>query len=162
MAMPTSARASTGASFIPSPTNARTFPAGLSLSRLSTHETLSAGSRSARYSSMPTCEATYSPTSFLSPVSITVRRTPNVLSSAMADLASSFMTSETMMCPRYSPSEHTWMIVPTFSQGFQAAPASSIILELPTQTRWPLTLARTPLPAISSTFSTEQPSSMCG
>ena len=45
---PTSARLSTGASLMPSPTKARLVPLGLAASSSSKHRTLSAGSRPAR------------------------------------------------------------------------------------------------------------------
>ena len=58
IAMPMSARESTGASLMPSPTKASFAPSGSALSNSSTRATLSAGSSSARTSSTPRSRAT--------------------------------------------------------------------------------------------------------
>ena len=79
IAIPTSALASTGASFMPSPTNASVAPAGFSERNCSTAETLSCGNNSERYSSIPRRDAISAATSSLSPVSITTRETPACL-----------------------------------------------------------------------------------
>ena len=97
MAMPMSARDSTGASLMPSPTKARrSFPLH-SASSSSTHLTLSAGSSSARKSVRPTSAATFSATGLASPVSITVLVTPAFFSSDMASALCSFSSSEITM-----------------------------------------------------------------
>ena len=144
IAIPRSALASTGASLMPSPTKASVFPDGLLSRSFSNSETLSAGKSSAWNSSSPMAEATYSPTSRLSPVSITVFVTPSALRALIASAESALILSETTMCPTYVPSTLTCTIVPFFSQGFHFAPTASIILVLPTQTVFPFTTARTP------------------
>jgi len=94
MAIPISARVSTGASLIPSPTKAR-FPFPLFSRRSSsTFCTLSAGRSSLRTWSMPSSFATASATSFASPVSMTVLATPTDFRAAMAAFDVSFTTSE--------------------------------------------------------------------
>ena len=104
IAMPISARESTGASLMPSPTKARFSRGRFSSSRASTCVTLSAGSSPARYSVSPSCEATALAAGSASPVSITARRTPARLSPAMALAAVGLTTSEIKMYPAYRPS----------------------------------------------------------
>ena len=91
IAIPTSARASTGASLIPSPTKASVFFSPLVFSRDSTFSTLSAGSSSEWYSSIPSRPATLAATLSRSPVSITVRSTPSAFSLLTASAESSFI-----------------------------------------------------------------------
>ena len=99
MAMPISARDSTGASLMPSPTKA-SLPSAL-LSRRSTCATLSAGSSSLCTSSTHSSPATWSATRRISPVSMTVFSTPACFRAAMASLAWGFTTSEMTMWPAY-------------------------------------------------------------
>ena len=80
MAMPTSARESTGASLMPSPTKASFSPFCWVTSSFSTCATLSAGSSSLYTPSTPSSRATASATSFRSPVSITLCFTPQSFS----------------------------------------------------------------------------------
>ena len=94
IAMPTSARANTGASLIPSPTKAIVSSAFFSAMRRSTCFTLSVGSSSAWYSVTFVCSATCSTTSLLSPLSITVLLTPNCFRDSIAFTASAFNWSE--------------------------------------------------------------------
>ena len=104
MAMPMSARVSTGASLMPSPTKA-SLPLPL-VSRsvwarsASTSATLSWGSSSACTSSMPSSAATARATGVRSPVSMTVFFTPAARKSAMARAASGFTVSAMTMAPR--------------------------------------------------------------
>ena len=107
IAMPTSARFNTGASFMPSPTKARPLFSPFSPSNRSTSATLSAGRSSELYSSMPSCFATSSATSRRSPVSMTTRFTPIVFSFAMASRLSAFTLSFITMYPAYCPSTAT-------------------------------------------------------
>ena len=97
MAMPMSARLSTGASLMPSPTKASLALPRCWPSSSSTLLTLSAGSRSLRTSSTPSSAATASATRLVSPVSMTVLSTPALCSAAMASLAWGFTTSEITM-----------------------------------------------------------------
>ena len=99
MAIPTSARASTGASLMPSPTKASRSPLPFSAKSCSTQSTLSAGSSPARYSRMPTWSATFSATEALSPVSITRRLTPLRRSWDTAWGADSLTWSAMTICP---------------------------------------------------------------
>ena len=100
MAMPTSARVSTGASLMPSPTKASLWWPSSSARSVSTRSTLSAGRSCAWYSSRPSCAATAAATSSRSPVSITQRRTPAACRSPMVWAASSLTVSAMTMWPR--------------------------------------------------------------
>ena len=157
MAMPMSARVSTGASLMPSPTNASLpFPAPLSCvsSRsFSTSATLSWGRSCARNSSMPSSFATAAATSARSPVSMTVFFTPAARKAATASAASGFTTSAMTMCPMYSPSSDTCRMVPVSSQSWQPTPHSLMSLSLPTSTTCSSMRARTPWPLCSCTSS---------
>ena len=116
MAMPTSARVSTGASLMPSPTKARLpLPVRAAISA-STRSTLSPGSSSAWYSSIPSWPATPRATASLSPVSITVR-TPWRRRAAMASAAWSLSSSAIRMDPQNAPSRATYTTVPMPSSG---------------------------------------------
>ena len=97
---------------MPSPTKARAERGGLAASSSSTFSTLSAGSRPPQAWSMPSPAATLSATRCVSPLSITVRRTPAALSSRMASAEWGLTTSEMRMWPAYSPSMAMWMTVP--------------------------------------------------
>ena len=114
MAIPMSARDNTGASLIPSPTNANFFLPVHSASNSSTALTLSAGSSSARKSVSPTSDATFSATAFASPVSMTVFSTPTFRRPSIASFDVGFNSSEITICPAYSPSSAIWMIVPVW------------------------------------------------
>ena len=89
IAIPQSARIRTGASFIPSPTNA-SLPLPFFKSS-STLDTLSAGRSSAKKPVRPSLPATFSATLFLSPVSITRRLTPAFLRLFIASSESSLI-----------------------------------------------------------------------
>ena len=103
MAMPMSARRSTGASLMPSPTKASFSRPLFAFSSASTCATLSAGSSSACTSSTPRSAATRSATLALSPVSITVRRTPAAFSARTASFAVGFSTSRDQDVPGVLP-----------------------------------------------------------
>ena len=149
MAMPMSARESTGASLMPSPTKA-SFPLGeVSCSSASTRSTLSPGSSWVYASSRPSSWATASPTSLASPVSRTVFFTSWAFRAAMASLACGLTMSEMTMCPAYRPSMAMWMMVPTLWQLMYGMPRRSISLPLPAATERPSTTAVTPSPLIS-------------
>ena len=94
MAMPTSARDSTGASLMPSPTKARFSLGCFAASSFSIWSTLSPGKRPAWYSSRPSCCATACATGCASPVSMTVLRTPETFKARMASALWGFTTSE--------------------------------------------------------------------
>ena len=121
MAIPMSALARTGASLIPSPIKASSaFPSlcpfmSKAPMSSSTFETLSWGSSSAKVRSTPSSFPTASPTSFLSPVSMTMLSTPAFFISRIASFASGFISSFIRMAPRYltpSPSDSaTWETV---------------------------------------------------
>ena len=97
MAMPISARVSTGASLMPSPTKA-SFPfSDVSPSRRSTWLTLSSGRSLPWYSSSPSFSATAFATSARSPVSMTVFLTPAACKRLMHSAASSLTTSAIMI-----------------------------------------------------------------
>ena len=99
MAIPISARESTGASLMPSPTNA-SFPFPVFFfSSSSTSDTLSAGRSSACTSSMPRSSATCSATFLESPVSMTVFSTPAFFRAMTASFAWGFSISEITICP---------------------------------------------------------------
>ena len=158
IAIPTSARANTGASLIPSPTKAIVSSVFFSLMRRSMWLTLSAGSNSAKYSVTLVCSATCSTTSLLSPLNITVLLTPNCFKASIAFTASAFSWSEITIWPAYSPSIATWTIVPTWLvQRLQVGiviPSVLIKRLLPTLTFWLLTVAVIPCPAVSCISST--------
>ena len=163
IAMPTSARASTGASFMPSPTNARVASSSRESISPSTWSSLSWGRSSAWNSSIPSSRATTSAVTSRSPVSMTVRRTPCSLSARTACPASGFTSSETCTCPAYAPSTATCTTdPPSVWQVSGTAPTSRIRVALPTATRCPFTVAKTPRPASSVTSLTTQSSSSSG
>ena len=112
MAMPMSARASTGASLIPSPTKARSRPSLRSFSSRSTCRTLSAGSSWLWTSSTPSWDATCRAAASASPVSITVFSTPSAFRPRMAWAACSLTTSPRRIHPAYTPSTATYTTVP--------------------------------------------------
>ena len=93
IAIPISARVSTGASLMPSPTKASLPFLLSSSSKRSTSATLSWGRSLAWNSSRPSFEATERATSSASPVNITVLVTPVACRSAMVLAASSFTMS---------------------------------------------------------------------
>ena len=99
MAMPTSARVSTGASLMPSPTKASLPLPDSAASSASTRSTLSPGSSCAWNSSSPSRLATAAATSSRSPVSMTVRLTPAACRSRIVCSASAFMVSAITMWP---------------------------------------------------------------
>ena len=100
MAMPTSAAASAGASLMPSPAMATTFP---SARRRFTASALSAGSSSARTSSMPSSAPTFSAAALLSPVSMTTR-TPDARRAASASGVDALIGSSIEIVPNSLPS----------------------------------------------------------
>ena len=159
MAIPTSARARTGASFKPSPTKARKPSAAfVSCNKASARSTLSAGKRLPYTASSSNALPTLSPVVWLSPVSITSFFTPSLRNAFTASFECGFKASETATWPAYTPSTATWIIVPSHRQSGTTAPTDSIKRLLPTQTVFPLTDARIPLPGTSSPPSTLQPS----
>ena len=102
MAIPISALAKTGASLIPSPTN-NTLPFPTFLFKTSSNLfTLSLGNNSEYTSSIPISFATFSATSLLSPVSITVFLIPAFFNSTIASFTFSFISSEIIIFPLYS------------------------------------------------------------
>ena len=134
MAIPISARESTGASLIPSPTNASaSFPCFCS-KRRSTCVTLSAGSSLLCTSLIPTSSATCCATRSSSPVSITRRFTPAALSFFMASAACGLMTSAIRICPAYTLSMARCTIVPTQLHVRYSMPSFFINLSLPAAT----------------------------
>ena len=145
-----SARPSTGASLMPSPTKASFAFFPFCSNNRSTWVTLSLGSNSLWTSSMPRSEATFSATLFASPVSITVFSTPAFFNSAIAFLEFGFSISEITIWPAYAPSIATWMIVPTEWQSTYGIFSLFINLGLPTATSMPSTFAINPCPLISS------------
>ena len=139
MAMPTSARASAGASLTPSPTIATLWPASWSLR---TSCSLSWGSTSATTRVMPICRWMAAAVFLLSPVSITTSM-PSFFSSAMAVWLVGLTTSATAMMPSTSavpPFFRTKKrgVLPSSasrsasaSRGAGSMPSASSILRLP-------------------------------
>ena len=154
MAMPMSARRSTGASLMPSPTKASFAPSGFSARSSSTLATLSAGRSSLYTRPTPRSAATCSATRRLSPVSMTVCCTPARFSVSTARWAVGFTTSAMTMWPAYLPSRAMCTMVPTLWQGMHGTPRRSISLSLPAATSMPSTRATTPFPPISWTSCT--------
>ena len=113
MAIPISALESTGASLIPSPTNASFSFSPLAAMSFSTSSTLSPGRSSLLTSSTPSSLPTASATFFASPVSITTFSTPAALRPRMASFAFGLTTSDMRIYPAYFPSTATWISVPT-------------------------------------------------
>ncbi len=107
IANPTSAPASAGASFMPSPTIATFSPCSCSLV---ISLALSSGSTSAIKSSTPTSSATVAAVARLSPVSITTF-IPDSRSLATASWESGLIGSDTPSRPSGSPSRATNIIV---------------------------------------------------
>ena len=139
MATPTSARESTGASLMPSPTNTSWRPSFFSPSRRSTWVTLSAGSSPACTSSMPSRSATVQAASGASPVNITSFSTPSCFRSFRAWAAPGFRASSMRITPAYWPSTARYTSVPPPSAGVNAACSCSIRRALPTATDFPST-----------------------
>ena len=105
IAIPISARDSTGASFIPSPTKATaSLLDDLEAISSSILSTLSPGRSSLYTSSIPMLFATSFAVVLLSPVSITVFLMPSAFSFDIASIVSSFTRSETTIYPAYLPS----------------------------------------------------------
>ena len=150
IAIPISDRLSTGASFIPSPTNASFSLSFLLLSISSTLSTLSAGSNSLYTVSIPSSIAVCSAGVFASPVSITVFRIPMLFSLFIASFECGLTLSEITICPAYFPPIAIWIIVPTLWQLMYSMPRRVISLSFPTATSIPSILAVTPFPLISS------------
>ena len=126
MAMPMSARVSTGASLMPSPTKAslpfrrpaRASPRAASpLRRPCPAAAAARGTRRC-----PARFATAAATSARSPVSMTVFFTPAARRAATASAASGLTTSAMTMWPMYSPSSDTCRMVPVSSQSWQSTP----------------------------------------
>ena len=115
IATPTSAYASDGASFMPSPTKRSFLPFGTSFFSFDTYLTLSCGKSPQCISSAPTAFPTLSPVSFLSPVRSTVFLTPLSLRSETARGASGLSLSSMIMLPIYFPFSETFTSVPTES-----------------------------------------------
>ena len=107
IATPISALDNTGASLIPSPTNARASLSPFSASNFSTCSTLSPGRSSLLTMSMPISVATLSATFLESPVNITVFFIPFFFNSAIAIFVVGLIISEIVMQPAYTPSTAT-------------------------------------------------------
>ena len=157
MAMPTSARASAGASLMPSPTMAtRPSPARRRISR-----SLPSGSTPAMTSSAPTSRWMAAAVRSLSPVSITVRM-PMSFSTARAAALEGFTVSATATMPRSSPSwEKNNGVLPSSASCLAASgnapvsmPRASIMRRLPASEGWSSTSAATPSPGICLKSST--------
>ena len=103
IAIPMSALVSTGASLIPSPTNARRSFCFSAFKSASTCSTLPPGNSSACTSSIPSVCATVSAASLRSPVSMTVCLTPTCFISRIASFAPSLMVSEMTTAPSNTP-----------------------------------------------------------
>ena len=152
IAIPISANVSTGASFIPSPTNA-SFPFSVFVfSNSSTFSTFPSGSNSVYTLSNPISFATYSPTSFLSPVSITVCFMLFFFNSSIVFLASSFILSDINIYP-----ENFWLIaiyriVPISLHFVYSILFSFISFSFPIKMFLFSTIAKIPCPDISSTL----------
>ncbi len=162
MAMPMSARVSTGASLMPSPTKASLplprVSRSVAASSFSTSATLSWGNNSACTSSMPSRAATEAATSVRSPVSMTVFFTPAACKSAMARAAVGLMVSAMTMVPRKAPSAATYSTVPAASVAWKGTAWATMSLPLPTSTPRPSTTASTPWPLTSRTSRTRSAS----
>ena len=150
IAIPISARAKTGASFIPSPTNTN-FPFSVfSLSNCSTFSTFPSGNNSVYTLSIPSSLATLSPTSFLSPVSITVCFILFFFRSSIAFLESSFISSDITIYPASSLFIAIYTIVPTSLHFVYFTFFSCINFSFPAKTSLSSILATTPRPDNSS------------
>ena len=155
IAIPISALESTGASLIPSPTNASISSLPLLLRSFSTSITLSAGKSSLLTSSTPSFPATCSATFLASPVSIITFLTPAFLSAAIACCDVGLITSDITIQPAYMPPIATYTSVPrAFSMLSFPALLSMLYLfisfKLPANTSLPPISAFTPCPLISS------------
>ena len=107
IAIPISALESTGASLIPSPTNASTSFLSLLPRSFSTSSTLSAGRSSLLTTSMPSSLPTASATFLASPVSITTLLTPAFFNDLTACADVGLTTSDIIIQPAYVPSTAT-------------------------------------------------------
>ena len=152
IAMPMSAEASAGASLIPSPTMATTFP----LRNSAIFRALSAGSSPANASSTPTRRATACAAPSLSPVSITVR-TPSRRKPATAAAAPGFGSSPNATTPNrraggpMSASQDTVLpaaarSVAVAANGDRSMRASRSNCPVPNSSRRPCTVPSTPRP----------------
>ncbi len=171
IAIPMSALARTGASLMPSPTNARylRFPCAVPwllpdcsdcfFRSSSTILTLSAGISSEWYSPMPSFSAIWLATSLRSPVSITVCPTPRSSKDFIACALSSFIWSLMTMCPAYLPSMATWIIVPEWLHLCHLTPIESISFSLPTCTVYVVPHSADPVPVAQSGI--PSPSAFC-
>ena len=152
IAIPMSASVKTGASFIPSPTNA-SFPFGdFVFSNSSTFCTLSVGNNSVYTLSIPTSFATLSPTSFLSPVNIIVCFISFFFSSSIVCFASSFILSAIKIYPVYFPFIAIYIIVPILLHFSNSICFSCISFSFPTSTFFSPIFATIPKPDNSSEF----------
>ena len=150
MAMPTSARASAGASLMPSPTIATLWPCACSLR---TSRSLSWGSTSATASSMPVCARMASAAARWSPVSITTRM-PMRLSAATAPRLVGLTTSATASTPSACPAQAKYIgVLPARASASPASrrppgctPRSCKNARLPARQAWPSTSASMPRP----------------
>ena len=153
MAMPTSARASAGASLMPSPTMA-TRPCA---ERRRISRSLSSGSTPAMTSSAPTRRWIACAVRSLSPVSITVRK-PMARNSSSAAALEGLTVSATATRPHTLPPQaKNKGVLPSSassrargSNAEASTPACCINLALPANAHAPPTFARTPPPATCS------------
>ena len=131
MAIPTSERIRTGASFTPSPTNARDSRPFCSVISFSTISTLPPGSSCAYTRSTPACPAIARAADSLSPVSITVCATPAAFRSRIASGTPSFIVSEITIVPANVPSHATYTTVPPCSSSENEIPYLRISFAFP-------------------------------
>ena len=150
IAIPISASASTGASFIPSPTNT-SFPFSVFVFiNSSTFSTFPSGNSSVYTSSSPSSFPTVSPTSFLSPVSITVFLIPFFFNSCIAIFESSFILSAIRIYPANLLFIATYIIVPISLHFVYSIFFSFISFSFPTNILLSCIFAFTPKPDNSS------------
>ena len=147
MAMPTSARASTGASLMPSPMKAVFTPPAMISSR---RRILPSGSRPLCQPSSFRASAAFLAAPSPSPVSISIRFTPKARRPRTASAASAFRESSIRIDPIYAPPQATWTVVPPkpVSAG-RATPFSFISSPFPARISRFSHRTDTPRPAIS-------------
>ncbi len=158
IAKPTSARASAGASLMPSPTIPTVRPSARSRS---ISRALSAGRTSATTRVMPTRRATASAVRLSSPVTIATSR-PSARRFSMAPAASGLTSSATATSPAAIPSTATYIdVFPSLASAVArstsastSTPRSRIRRRFPARMRRPSTVPATPFPAMASNSAT--------
>ncbi len=163
-ATPTSARASAGASLTPSPT----IMVGARRVSSFTTSSFSAGERSASTSSTPMTAPTVSATSVRSPVTITIRSIPLLLSERRVRAASGRRGSSNTRTPAGTPSMPTKTVRAPSRCALRRAERAHLGVPVtpdhdafPTATWRPATVPRMPWPASSSTPSGSESSHFC-